>query len=105
MKRTRCWLGGFLELILTVAPLRPCIWLPTLSEEADHRPFEKTGNEQQEVLHMDADDLVAFRNTRRIHRSAWGSKDPVHQRRAQVSHLENSLARRAEQQLPPGEAA
>jgi len=75
-----------------------------LSDEADDRPIEKTGNEQ-EVLHMDANDLAAFRNTRCIHRSAWGFKDPVHQRRAQVSHLENPLTWRGEHQLPPGEAA
>jgi len=44
----------FLELILTIVPLSPCIWLPTLSSEAGDRPIETTGNEQQEVNPMTA---------------------------------------------------
>jgi hypothetical protein len=55
---------------------------------------------------MDADDLAAFRNTRRIRRSAWGPKGPALSKAGESAPKGDSpLTWRGEHQLPQWEAS
>jgi hypothetical protein len=68
----------FLELILTIVPVSPCIWLPTLSGESDDRPIATAGNEQQEVNPMTALMAAAHGPATSGPRSAMGGDRKLH---------------------------